>query len=75
VPVLEIAAQTDPEDANLAADQGRALLRTGDRAAASAALSRAVRVNPFIPTIHCDLAELSSDSARKAAEDALCRER
>lgn len=75
VPILEVAAQEDPEDANLAAAQGRALLRMGDRAAAGAALSRAVRVNPFIPTIHCDLAELSDDATRKAAEDALCRER
>lgn len=75
VPLLETAAEADPEDANLAADQGRALLRAGDRAGADAALSRAVRVNPFIPSLHCDLAELTLDTARKTAEDALCRER
>lgn len=71
--LLQIAAKADPEDANLAADQGRALLQTGDRDAAQAALWRAIRVNPFIPGLHCDLAELTDDPARRKDEQALCR--
>ncbi len=71
--LLEVAAQADPDDANLAADQGRALLQTGDRDAARAALWRALRVNPFIPGLHCDLAELADDAARRKDEQALCR--
>lgn len=74
VPLLDIAAAQDPENANLAAAQGRARLRTGDRTGAAAALSRAIRNNPFIPSLHCDLAQLASDEARRAAELAQCDE-
>jgi hypothetical protein len=41
---------------------------------ARAALDRAVRVNPFIPTLHCDLARLADDEGERAREQALCRE-
>ena len=74
VPLLEIAAAEEPDDANLAAAHGRALLKSGDRAAARAALGRAVRVNPFIPSLHCDLAELAEDDATRMRESALCRD-
>jgi len=74
VPLLQLAAREDPEDANLAAAQGRALLRSGDAPGAREALGRAVRVNPFIPAIHCDLAELSETEERRTHETALCRE-
>lgn len=74
VPLLEVAAQADPDDANLAAAEGRALLRSGDAARAREALGRAVRVNPFIPALHCDLAELAETEERRAAETSLCRE-
>lgn len=74
VPLLELAALETPDDANLAATQGRALLRSGDRAAARAALERAVRVNPFIPTLHCDLAEVAADETARERESALCRD-
>jgi len=74
VPLLERAAERDPEDANLAAAQGRALLRSGSAAEAREALMRAIRVNPFIPMIHCDLAELTEDETRRAHETAHCGE-
>lgn len=74
VPLLEIAARDDPEHANVAAAEGRARLRSGDREGARAALSRAVRNNPFIPTLHCDLAALAEDAARRRHEQAQCRE-
>ena len=72
VPLLDIAAAIDPENANLAAAQGRARLRSGDHDGARAALGRAVRNNPFIPALHCDLAPLAPNEARRAAEQALC---
>lgn len=74
VPLLQVAARKDPEDANLAAAQGRALLRSGDSARAREALLRAIRVNPFIPAIHCDLAELAETEERRAHETAHCGE-
>lgn len=74
VPLLEAAARAEPEDANLAAAQGRALLRSGEPARAREALLRAVRVNPFIPAIHCDLVELAETEERRAHERSHCRE-
>ncbi|MCA9712362.1 MAG: tetratricopeptide repeat protein, partial [Myxococcales bacterium] len=74
VPLLQRAAQEEPEDANLAAAQGRALLRVGDPNGAREALLRAIRVNPFIPTLHCDLAQLAEDEERRAHETSHCRE-
>jgi len=73
VTLLEIAAVEQPDDANLAAAQTRALLRTGQRDAALEAAGRTLRNNPFVPTIHCDLAELASDPAVAARERGLCR--
>ncbi|HET6586059.1 MAG TPA: hypothetical protein VFG69_21525, partial [Nannocystaceae bacterium] len=74
VPLLDIAAKDAPDDANLAAAQCRALLRTGARTAARAAADRVIRNNPFVPTVHCDLAELAKDDVTAAAERAQCRE-
>lgn len=73
-PLLERAASQEPEDANLAARQARAELRLGNEAAARQALNRALRNNPFIPSIHCDLAELATDSQMKEHEQAQCDE-
>jgi hypothetical protein len=72
--LLAFAGRDDPENANIAAAEGRARLRSGDRAGAHASLMRAIRKNPFIPTIHCDLAELATDPDRVRHEQALCRE-
>jgi tetratricopeptide (TPR) repeat protein len=74
VPLLQVAARAEPEDANLAAAQGRALLRSGEAERAREALMRAVRVNPFIPAIHCDLAELAETEARREHERSHCGE-
>ena len=74
VPLLDIAAAVDPENANLAADHGRARLRSGDHDGAAEALGRAVRNNPFIPALHCDLAPLAPTEARRLAEQRLCDE-
>ena len=74
VPLLRIAGADDPEQANIAASEGRALLMTGERAAARTALTRALRVNPFIPALHCDLARLAVSDDERTREQALCRE-
>lgn len=74
VPLLRLAGLDDPEQANIAAAEGRALLQTGERIAARAALLRALRVNPFIPTLHCDLARLAETHDERTREQALCRE-
>jgi tetratricopeptide (TPR) repeat protein len=74
VPLLRLAGADDPEQANVAAAEGRALLQTGDRVGARAALTRAVRVNPFIPTLHCDLARIADSDDERGREQAQCRE-
>jgi len=74
LPLLELAAGSSPEDANIAAAEGRARLRVGDREGARVALERALRVNPFIPTIHCDLATIAGDDDEEKRERALCQE-
>ena len=74
VPLLKRAGEDDPEQPNLAAAEGRALRLVGEFAAARDALARAVRVNPFIPGLHCDLAAVTTDPAEQQRERALCRE-
>jgi tetratricopeptide (TPR) repeat protein len=74
VPLLEIAAEAEPEDPNLAAAQGRALLRAGRAEDAKLALDRAIRNNPFIPSLHCDLAQLATDESVRVSEAAQCDE-
>jgi tetratricopeptide (TPR) repeat protein len=74
VPLLRIAGLDDPEQANVAAAEGRALLQIDDRVGARAALARAIRVNPFIPALHCDLARLSDDPEARSREQSQCRE-
>ena len=72
--LLAIAAADDPENANIASSQARALLRSGDREGAESAAARAVRNNPLIPWLHCDLAELAADPDRATFERDHCRE-
>lgn len=74
VPLLSLAARDDPEQANVAASEGRALLQTDDRVGARAALTRALRVNPFIPSLHCDLARIADDPDERHREQLQCRE-
>lgn len=73
VELLAIAAAEAPDDANLAAAQTRALLRAGQRGPALEAADRTLRNNPFVPTLHCDLAELATDPVVVARERGLCR--
>lgn len=74
LPLLELASTAEPDSPNLAASLGRARLATGDREGARMALDLAIRQNPFIPTIHCDLAELAEDPIELGREKAQCVE-
>lgn len=74
LPLLILAAEADPDNANLAASEARARRLSGDLDGARVALDRAVRQNPFIPGIHCDLAALAQDPLAAARERGLCME-
>lgn len=74
LPLLILAAKNDPDNANLAASEARARRLANDPDGAREALARAVRQNPFIPGIHCDLAALADDPDEAARERALCME-
>jgi hypothetical protein len=71
---LILAAEHNPDNANLAASEARARRLSGDLDGARLALARAVRQNPFIPGIHCDLAALAQDPVEAARERGLCME-
>lgn len=53
---------------------GSARLRAGERAAAAVALREALRINPFDPQPHCDLANASDDPAEVERERKTCKE-
>jgi tetratricopeptide (TPR) repeat protein len=77
LPLLILAGEHEPENANIAAAEARARRLNGDLEGASAALDRAVQQNPFIPGIHCDLAviaEAQGNHAQAAIERDLCME-
>jgi tetratricopeptide (TPR) repeat protein len=74
LPLLILAAEQDPDNANLAASEARARRQSGDLDGARLALDRAIRQNPFIPGIHCDLAALAEDPVVAARERDLCME-
>lgn len=74
LPLLILAAEQDPNNANLAASEARARRLSGDLDGARLALDRAIRQNPFIPGIHCDLAALAQDPLVAARERGLCME-
>lgn len=72
LPLLLIAGEAEPDNPNIAAAEGRARRLTGDDAGARVALARALRQNPFIPGIHCDLAALAEDPQSATRERELC---
>lgn len=77
LPLLILAAEDDPDNANIAAAEARARRLTGDPEGAREALDRAIRKNPFIPGIHCDLAALAmldGDQATADREADLCED-
>ncbi len=71
--LLELASAADPQRASLAADHGRALRLAGQLERALERLMDAVWMNPLIPSIHCDLAELAQDDATRRRERSQCQ--
>ena len=63
-----------PDHAPLWAVLGSALLARGDRAGAHAASLEAIRINPFDPQPHCDLAQTADDDEQQAREQMFCRD-
>ncbi|EDM80786.1 hypothetical protein PPSIR1_12923 [Plesiocystis pacifica SIR-1] len=77
LPLLIRAGEHEPDNANIAAAEAHARRLTGDPEGARAALDRAIRQNPFVPTIHCDLAalaELDGDAEAAEREARLCKD-
>ncbi|MEM9069243.1 MAG: tetratricopeptide repeat protein [Myxococcota bacterium] len=62
-----------PEHAPTQAVLARAKRLLGDAAGAREAAAIAIRLNPFDPSPHCDLAEVAESGAERAAEADRCR--
>lgn len=62
-----------PDHAPAHAVRGSALLAQGNRAAAAGAAREAIRLNPFDPRPHCDLAAATEDEAERRREGHACR--
>ena len=52
---------------------GSALLANGDVPGAENALREALRINPFDPQPHCDLARATRDAVERTREETACR--
>lgn len=63
-----------PDHAPTRALLGGARLALGDREEAREHLREALRLNPFDPRPHCDLAAATDDPAERTREEAFCRE-
>jgi tetratricopeptide (TPR) repeat protein len=61
-----------PEHAPTWAISGSAWLALGDVAHAREALREAIRINPFDPQPHCDLAQAAEDDAERGREQTSC---
>ncbi len=72
--VLEGLVQAYPDHAPGRAVLGSALLALGQRDRAIAELEEAIRLNPFDPQPHCDLAEAYQDGATRDRERTACHE-
>jgi tetratricopeptide (TPR) repeat protein len=72
ITALEPALGSHPTHAPLHSLRGEALLALGDVRPGLAALREALRLNPFDPFPHCQLAALSADDAEKRRERAAC---
>ncbi len=72
IPALDAALADHPSHAPLHALRGEALLALGQQEPALAALRETLRLNPFDPTPHCELARRSSDRSEQARERGSC---
>jgi tetratricopeptide (TPR) repeat protein len=74
VEALALSRERYPDHAPTWAISGAAWLALGDRARARDALREAIRINPFDPDPHCDLAEATDDAAERTLEQSSCRQ-
>ncbi len=74
VEALARSRERYPDHAPTWAISGAAWLGLGDRARAREALREAIRINPFDPQPHCDLAEATDDEAERTLEQSSCRQ-
>ncbi len=61
-----------PDHAPSLAVLARAYRETGDRERAESTARAALRLNPFDPSPHCDLAAVATDDATRALEARQC---
>ena len=73
VDALSRAVSRYPDHAPTHAVLGAARLALGDLGAARTSLREALRINPFDPAPHCDLARATETDTERAREDAACR--
>lgn len=74
IAVLEPLTARWPDHEPLWSVLGSARLARGEREAARAASLEAIRLNPFDPQPHCDLAQVAANEDERARENALCRD-
>lgn len=70
---LEPMIERYPDHAPTWSSLARARRMLGDRPGALEAARAAIRLNPFDPSPHCDLAEVESDEATRREESDRCR--
>jgi tetratricopeptide (TPR) repeat protein len=74
IEALEPLVARFPTHAPTHAVLGAARLRAGDRGGATTALREAIRINPFDPDPHCDLADASAEAREVERERRACGE-
>lgn len=74
IAALERVLVRYPEHAPAHAVLASARLARGDRAGARAAAIEAIRINPFDPQPHCDLAAVAGDAEERRREQQACRD-
>lgn len=74
IQALEPLLARYPSHAPTYAVLGAARLRSGDRAGAATVLREAIRINPFDPDPHCNLADASAEAREVERERRVCAE-
>lgn len=74
IEALALSRERYPDHAPTWALSGAAWLALGDRERAREALRETLRINPFDPQPHCDLAVATDDPAERTLEESSCRQ-
>jgi tetratricopeptide (TPR) repeat protein len=74
IEVLEPLLRLWPDHEPIWSVLASARLARGEMELAREAAREAIRLNPFDPQPHCDLAQVASDEAERAREQTLCRD-